>query len=111
MIIELLAWSGALLSSLLSLPQLVQALRSKRLDGVSAATYWLVLGNALVWASWAILVEQYAAGVPALVNGPAAILILVRLHGRADQPVAVAGLSAGRHDPTATRTLESQSAD
>jgi uncharacterized protein with PQ loop repeat len=82
MIIELLAWSGALLSSLLSVPQLVQALRSKRLDGVSAATYWLVLGNAFVWAGWAILTAQYAAGVPALVNGPVAVVILVRLHHR-----------------------------
>lgn len=80
MIIDVLAWSGALLSSLLSLPQLLRALRSERLDGLSATTYWLVLGNALVWAAWSVLAEEYAAGLPALVNGPAAILILVRLH-------------------------------
>ena len=39
MITAMLAWSGALLSCLLSVPQLLHALRSQRLDGVSAATY------------------------------------------------------------------------
>jgi uncharacterized protein with PQ loop repeat len=80
MIIESLAWCCALLSCLLSVPQLVRALRGDRLDGVSATTYLLVLANATVWGVWAILVGQYAAGVPALVNGPAAVLILARLH-------------------------------
>ena len=79
MIIGILAWSGALLSSLLSLPQLLHALRSDRLDGISSATYWLVLGNATIWAAWAILAGEYAAGVPSLVNGPAAVLIIARL--------------------------------
>jgi len=80
MIIELLAWLGALLSCLLSVPQLVRALHGDRLDGVSSTTYWLVLANAAVWGVWAVLAGQYAAGVPALVNGPAAVLILARLH-------------------------------
>jgi uncharacterized protein with PQ loop repeat len=80
MIITILSWSGALLSCLLTIPQVVRTLRSDRLDGISAATYWIVLGNALVWAAWAVLAGQYTAGVPALVNGPAAMLILRRLH-------------------------------
>jgi uncharacterized protein with PQ loop repeat len=80
MMIESLAWLGALLSCLLSLPQAVQVLHSDRLDGVSATTYVLVLANAAVWGAWAMLAGQYAAGVPALVNGPAAILIIARLH-------------------------------
>lgn len=80
MIVETLAWSGALLSCLLSIPQAVQVLTTDRLDGVSAATYWIVLANATVWASWSILAAEYAAGVPSLVNGPAAVLILARLH-------------------------------
>ena len=79
MIIETLAWVGALLSCLLSVPQLVQVLHSDQLDGVSATTYRLVLATAAVWGAWAVLAEQYAAGVPALVNGPAAILIIARL--------------------------------
>lgn len=99
MIIEVLAWSGALLSSLLSVPQLIRALRSKQLEGVSAATYWLALGNALVWAAWAILTEQHAAGVPALVNGPAALTILVRLHHRPPTPKLVRNDSAERSEP------------
>jgi uncharacterized protein with PQ loop repeat len=78
-IVEMLAWSGALLSCLLSIPQAVQVLTTDRLDGVSAATYWIVLANATVWASWSILAAEYAAGVPSLVNGPAAVLILARL--------------------------------
>lgn len=55
------------------------ALRSKRLDGISSVTYWLVLANAAALAGWSLLTGEYAAGVPALVNGPAAIVILHRL--------------------------------
>jgi uncharacterized protein with PQ loop repeat len=77
--IEVLAWAGAALSTLLGLPQAVRALRTNQLAALSAATYWLTLANAAVWASWAIATGQLAAGVPALVNGPAAVLILTRL--------------------------------
>jgi uncharacterized protein with PQ loop repeat len=77
--IEVLAWTGAALSTLLGLPQAVRALRSNRLEALSAATYWLTLANAAVWAAWAIATGHLAAGIPALVNGPAAVLILTRL--------------------------------
>ena len=72
-------WCGAALSCLLSVPQAVRVLRAERLDGISAATYVIVLSNAAVWAAWALLTSEYAAGVPGLINGPAAILILRRL--------------------------------
>jgi hypothetical protein len=45
-------------------------MRAKRLDGISSATYWLVLANAAAWTAWSLLTGEYAAGVPALVNGP-----------------------------------------
>jgi uncharacterized protein with PQ loop repeat len=80
MIIVILAWSGAVLSCLLTVPQALRTLRTDRLDGVSPTTYWIVLGNAGTWAAWSLLSGEYAAGVPALVNGPAAVLILRRLH-------------------------------
>ena len=110
MIIELLAWLGALLSCLLSLPQLVHALHSDRLDGVSSTTYWLVLANATVWGIWALFAEQYAAGVPALVNGPAAVLIITRLHRtrqpqRADDPVQLRSARATTTHGNASRSL------
>ena len=106
--IEVLAWTGAALSTLLGLPQAVRALRSNRLEALSAATYWLTLANAAVWAAWAIATGHLAAGIPALVNGPAAVLILTRLAearrvcatalrkgaalaGRASEPVVAAG--------------------
>jgi uncharacterized protein with PQ loop repeat len=81
MIIAILAWSGAALSCLLTIPQAVRTLGTDRLDAISATTYWIVLGNAAIWAAWSVLTQHYAAGVPALVNGPAAVLILRRLHG------------------------------
>jgi uncharacterized protein with PQ loop repeat len=92
-IIAMLAWSGALLSCVLTIPQAVRTVRGDRLDGVSATTYWIALGNADVWAAWSVLTGEYAAGVPSLVNGPVAALILHRLR-RADRrdgdgPVAV----------------------
>ena len=77
--IEALAWTGAALSTLLGLPQAVRALRTDHLEALSATTYWLTLASAAVWAAWSILTGNLAAGVPALVNGPAAVLILIRL--------------------------------
>jgi uncharacterized protein with PQ loop repeat len=80
----MLAWCGAALSCLLTLPQAVRVLRTERLDGISASTYVIVLGNAAVWATWAMCTGEHAAGVPALINCPAAILIL-RRRDRASQ--------------------------
>jgi uncharacterized protein with PQ loop repeat len=77
--VQMLAWCGAALSCLLTLPQAVRVLRTERLDGISASTYVIVLGNAAVWATWAMCTGEHAAGVPAFINGPAAILILRRL--------------------------------
>ena len=77
--VEMLAWCGAALSCLLSVPQAIRVLRAERLDGISASTYVIVLGNAAVWAAWSLLTGEYAAGIPGLINGPAAILILHRL--------------------------------
>jgi uncharacterized protein with PQ loop repeat len=78
-VVDLLGWFGAGLSCVISLPQVVQTIRAKQLDGISSATYWLVLANAAAWTAWSLLTGEYAAGVPALVNGPAAIVILHRL--------------------------------
>jgi uncharacterized protein with PQ loop repeat len=86
-IITILAWTGAVLSCLLTIPQAVRTLRSDRLDGLSAATYWIIFGNAAVWAMWSVLAGEYAAGVPSLVNGPVALLILRRLY-RSQRSVA-----------------------
>ena len=79
MVAELLGWFGASLSCVISLPQVVRTMRAKQLDGISSATYWLVLANAAAWTAWSLLTGEYAAGVPALVNGPVAIVILHRL--------------------------------
>jgi uncharacterized protein with PQ loop repeat len=77
---EMLAWCGAALSCLLCLPQAVRTLRlAQRLDGISAGTYWIVLANAAVWVAWSLLTGELAVGVPALVNAPAALLVLRRL--------------------------------
>jgi hypothetical protein len=96
---EMLAWCGAALSCLLTVPQAVRVLRAEHLDGISASTYVIVLGNAAVWAAWAICTGEHAAGVPALINGPAAILILRRLaieRRKSRNPDAVA--AAGTED-------------
>lgn len=79
MLVELMAWCGAGLSCLLCIPQVVRVLRAEHLDGVSAPTYWIVLANAAMWGAWSLLTGEHAAGAPALVNGPAAVLILRRL--------------------------------
>jgi uncharacterized protein with PQ loop repeat len=75
---ELLGWFAAGLSCAISLPQVVRAMRAKQLDGISSATYWLVLANAAAWTAWSLFTGEYAAGVPALVNGPVADLASTR---------------------------------
>jgi uncharacterized protein with PQ loop repeat len=72
--VEVLAWCAAALSCLLVAPQAIRVLRTERLEGISALTYWIVLTNAAVWAAWSLLTLELAAGVPALVSGSAAIL-------------------------------------
>ena len=79
MVAELLGWFGAGLSCVISLPQVVRTVRAKQLDGISSATYWLVLANAAAWTAWSLVTGEYAAGLPALVNGPVAIVILHRV--------------------------------
>lgn len=74
-----LAVVGAALSCLLSLPQAVRVLRTDDLAGISPATYVLAFGNALVWGAWALATGNHAAGVPALVNAPVAVLVLWRV--------------------------------
>lgn len=77
--VEVLAWCGAALSCLLSVPQAIRVLRAERLDGISASTYVIVLCNAAIWAAWSVITREYTAGIPGLINGPAAILVLHRL--------------------------------
>jgi uncharacterized protein with PQ loop repeat len=50
-IITILAWTGAFLSCLLTIPQAVRTLRCDRLDGLSATTYWIIFANATVLPS------------------------------------------------------------
>jgi uncharacterized protein with PQ loop repeat len=109
---ELLGWFGAGLSCVISLPQVVRTIRAKRLDGISSTTYWLVLLNGAAWIAWSLLTGEYAAGVPALVNGPVAIVILHRLvasrhtAGRSEFDAKVGearrsdSLTLGRQSPT-----------
>jgi len=98
-IITILAWAGAFLSCLLTIPQAVRTLRSDQLDGLSTATYWLIFGNAAAWAAWSVLAGEYAAGVPSLVNGPAALLILRRMHRSQPSLALVTQLQVSRSEP------------
>ena len=99
MMVTILAWTGALLSCLLTIPQAIRTLRSDRLDALSATTYWIILGNAVVWATGGSAHRRIRRRVPALVNGPAALLILRRLH-RSQRSVAhVAGHQVSPCEP------------
>jgi uncharacterized protein with PQ loop repeat len=77
--IEAMARTGAVLSTMLGLPQALRVLRTNDVCGLSATTFWLTLANAAVWLGWALMTGHLATGIPALVNGPAAVLVLSRL--------------------------------
>ena len=107
--VEVLAWCGAALSCLLSVPQAIRVLRAERLDGISASTYVIVLSNAAIWAAWSVLTREYAAGIPGLINGPAAILVLHRLMiahrggGSRSQMTACSGTRSASRSATTDR--------
>jgi len=108
--VQMLGWCGALLSCLVSIPQAIRVLRAEHLEGISASTYMIVLSNAAVWTAWALLTGQFAAGVPGLINGPAAILILRRLlvasrEAQAYQMAATAALANSREDMDAPERI------
>jgi uncharacterized protein with PQ loop repeat len=76
----LLGLLGAFVSCTISLPQAMRAWRdpAECLIGISAWTWRLMALNALIWLVWALLVGQICAGLPSLINGPAALAILWR---------------------------------
>ena len=76
---EATAWTGAVLSTMLGLPQVLRVLRTNDVRGLSTITFWLTLANAAVWLSWALMTGHLATGIPAVVNGPAAVLVLCRI--------------------------------
>lgn len=81
--IDALGYTGALLSSLMLLPQAATVVRRRHdpdgLAGISWGSMALTLCNAVVWLVWALLSTAYPAGIPSLINGPVAVMALVIL--------------------------------
>jgi uncharacterized protein with PQ loop repeat len=100
--IVLLGFAGASVSCMISLPQAIKALREpvECLLGVSRLTWGIITLNAAIWLLWAILVGQICAGLPSMVNGPAALVILwrTRRSASAGSGPSGAGLAPGRPD-------------
>ncbi len=71
---------GALTSSILAIPQALKIYRDPlNISGVAISTWVLLVLNALIWLLYAIATEAYPVGVPSLINGPAAIYVLVKV--------------------------------
>lgn len=74
--IDALGYAGAVMSCLMVAPQTIKTFRQRRdphaLAGVSLLAMCCVILNATIWAAWAVLSQSYPAGIPSLVNGPAA---------------------------------------
>lgn len=49
------------------------------LEGVSATGQWMLLGNATLWAIYAVLTGAFWVGAPGLVNAPLAIVVIILL--------------------------------
>jgi len=81
--VDALGYVGAIASCLIVLPQAIRTCRYQRsseaLAGVSTGAMCAVLVNACVWLVWAALSGAYPAGIPSLVNGPAAVFCLLRV--------------------------------
>ena len=78
--VTLLGLTGATISCFTALPQAIKAVRepAECLLGISRWTWRITALNAVIWLLWAVMVGQICAGLPSLVNGPAALIILWR---------------------------------
>jgi uncharacterized protein with PQ loop repeat len=70
------------------LPQMVVALRSSNLEGVSVVSWALATLTGLAWALYGVLIHQPPVALPSVVMVPSALVILIqvsrhRLRGRA----------------------------
>ena len=77
--VAVLGYAAAALSCFMVLPQAVVTFRQRHdlhaLAGVSLASMLGIAVNSSMWVVWAIAAKAYPAGIPALVNGPAAVFI------------------------------------
>lgn len=107
MLLNLLGLTASIISFVLWFPQAMQTWRVRNdpqaMAGISVGTQWLLVANAIIWASYAVLAHAWWSGVPSLVNLPLALgtLYLIyrtrRLLGVDEDPVpAEAGLSLVR---------------
>ena len=78
MIVSLIGLSAAVVSFVLWLPQALLVWKNRRnplaLSGVSMATQYLVMTNAVLWGVYALATGAYWAGAPGLVNLPLAVM-------------------------------------
>lgn len=81
--LDLVGWAASASTIIISMPQLVTALRHSpdELRGVSRTTWAITIANATVWLAWAAVAGQPAVAAPSFVNLPAALIILYRTRG------------------------------
>lgn len=76
---DMVGFIAATLSASIALPQLVRVIKRQPMGDTSVGVWILLLGNAVAWVVWALLVGQYVAAVPSFINGPIAAIVLIRL--------------------------------
>lgn len=61
------------------LPQMVTALRSTELHGVSGVSWFIAFTTSLCWAAYGILIHKLPVAYPAIVMAPASLIIVVQV--------------------------------
>jgi uncharacterized protein with PQ loop repeat len=91
---EAIAMLASLTSFLLWLPQGARVWKHRhdpsQLAGIAVSTQVIALAGNLLWGVYALAIDSFWLGAPAVVNGPIAIgtiLVLRRGAGATDQPV------------------------
>lgn len=102
MLAEVIGAAGSILSFGMWLPQARRAWLTRHdpnaMRVLSVGTYLLVIGNATLWAWYAILTRAWWSGVPSLFSAPLAVFMLyliwrARRHRTdPDTPTVAAGL-------------------
>lgn len=77
-----LGWLGALLASILALPQAVRLVRSRDTAGVPVLTWQVMLVINLSWAAHGILIGQASQIMSNLIGASASVVVLAVLNSR-----------------------------
>lgn len=58
MLVEVVGYTASVVAIGMYVPQVVQSWRTKQMDGISSATFFLISLNSILWLSYGLLIKS-----------------------------------------------------